>query len=603
MQSRRRWITQEVSVVAINSMGDLLQFKDRRDEYPEAEHPWRETIVEFCDHVKSLPMADALMYYQDRFDDPESDRFIFSELCKRDRFFLLAYMLNRPDIIDEWLYARCREVEAEPNDYLDLWARFHYKSTIITFAGTIQEVLKDPEITIGIFSHVRPIAKAFLTQIKREFEFNDNLKETFPLIFWKNPAREAPKWSEDEGLIVKRKGNPKEATIEAWGVVDGQPTSKHFSLLLYDDLVTDKSVTTPEMIEKTTNQLELSYNLGKPLRENGRKWFAGTRYAFADTYNVIIERGINTRIYPATDNGKFDGRPVFLTNEEWAHILKTTSRYTIACQQLQNPIMGSKQTFKLENLRLYEIRPMILNVYIIVDPANSKKKHSDRTGIAVIGVDAHLNKYLLDGMCHRMSLSERWSAVKNLRQTWLNQPGIQTVKVGYEKYGMQSDIDHFQEMMRLANSYFDIKELNWVLKGQNSNQDRVQRLQPDFDNWRFFIPYTAEIARHIFTLITGQLATVQDGLTKNQQNMMDAGQAYRVARPIKKINEDNRPYDVVKFFIDNDYLLFPGVHVDLMDAMSRIYDMEIAPPLVIVDKNAATGKAVGSIEPAPTPEY
>jgi hypothetical protein len=94
------------------------------------------------------------------------------------------------------------------------------------------EHLNDPEITVGIFSHTRPIAKAFLRQIKREFETNEQLKALFPEILYANPAAESPKWSEDEGITVKRSSNPKEATVEAWGLVDGQPTSKHYRLLI-----------------------------------------------------------------------------------------------------------------------------------------------------------------------------------------------------------------------------------------------------------------------------------------------------------------------------------------------------------------------------------
>ena len=60
--------------------------------------------------------------------------------------------------------------------YIDLWARFHYKSSIITFAGVIQEVMCDPEITVAIFSVTRPIAAKFLHQIKEEFEQNLTLK-------------------------------------------------------------------------------------------------------------------------------------------------------------------------------------------------------------------------------------------------------------------------------------------------------------------------------------------------------------------------------------------------------------------------------------------
>ena len=222
-------------------------------------------------------------------------------LCLNDRYYLLIKMLRRHDAWHPWIYDRCREVEAQPDGYIDIWSREHYTSTLITFAGGIQEMLKDPEITVGLFSHTKPIAKGFLAQIQRELESNLNLIHTFPDILWENPARDAQSWSLDAGLIVKRQGNPKEATFEAHGLVDGQPTSKHFQLLIYNDVVTRESVNTPEQIQKTTEAWELSDNLGVA---GGRKWIEGTRYHYADTYSAIIERGAaRARIYPATDDG------------------------------------------------------------------------------------------------------------------------------------------------------------------------------------------------------------------------------------------------------------------------------------------------------------
>jgi hypothetical protein len=49
-------------------------------------------------------------------------------LCKADLFYLLVRACRRVDMLNEFAFARCREVEAAPDGYLDLWAREHYKS-------------------------------------------------------------------------------------------------------------------------------------------------------------------------------------------------------------------------------------------------------------------------------------------------------------------------------------------------------------------------------------------------------------------------------------------------------------------------------------------
>jgi hypothetical protein len=126
------------------------------------------------------------------YGDPEIERLLKRQLAQSDLFFLLVYVLGRADLNRDWYFARCREVEAAPNGYLDLWAREHGKSSLITFGLTIQDILNDPEITVGIFSYSRPIAKAFLRQIKVEFENNETLKSLFPDILWANRATRLP---------------------------------------------------------------------------------------------------------------------------------------------------------------------------------------------------------------------------------------------------------------------------------------------------------------------------------------------------------------------------------------------------------------------------
>ena len=90
--------------------------------------------------------AAAKMLYA-RVSGPEDLRC----LCLHDLFFLMVYGCERKDMDNDWCFARCREVQRAPDGYLDLWAREHYKSTIITVGLTLQDILRDPEITVGIF--------------------------------------------------------------------------------------------------------------------------------------------------------------------------------------------------------------------------------------------------------------------------------------------------------------------------------------------------------------------------------------------------------------------------------------------------------------------
>lgn len=479
-------------------------------------------------------------------------------LAQNDRYYLLTVVLHRADAVHPWLYARCREVEMDPDGHLDLWAREHYKSTIITFAGIIQEIIRNPDITIGIFSHTKPIAKAFLRQIQKEFENNGDLRGLFPNLFWENPQRDSPSWSLDNGITINRASNPKENTVEAHGLVDGQPTSKHFSLLVYDDVVTRESVSTPEQIKKTTEAWELSDNLGVA---GGRKWHIGTRYSYADTYEEIIRRqAVKVRLHPATDDGTITGNPVFFTKEVWEKKVRDQGVATISCQMLQNPLAGQQRMFNVEDIRTYEVRPEVLNVYIMVDPARSKKKGSAKTAVAVVGVDYAMNKYLLDGFNHKMDLRERWVRTAQMYHRWKRAPGVQNVRVGYESFGAQADLDYFEEQMGKPGEggHFPIEELMWPRDSEGSKTDRVQRLGPDFRAHKFFVPYETDDRK----------------LTSTQLRLKNTGYEYRIAKPIRRLDENQEIYDLTKDFkLQVHFFPFGGV-VDLIDAVSRLYDLE-----------------------------
>jgi hypothetical protein len=483
-----------------------------------------------------------------------------ARLCLADRYYLIVNVLKRKDCLHPWIFERCREVELEPDGCIDLWAREHYKSTIITFAGIIQEILKNPEITVCIFSHTKTIAKGFLAQIKLELETNQLLQQLFPKVLYDAPQAHAPSWSEDGGITVKRRGNPKEATLEAWGLVDGQPTSKHFELMVFDDVVTEKSVNTPEQIQKTTEAWSLADNLGTT---HGRKWHVGTRFHYADTYAEIIKRGAaRPRVHPATHDGTLEGRPVLFSQAVWDRKKRDQLEVTVACQLLLNPLAGHQRMFDQTDLQVYEARPETLMVYIMVDPARSKRKGSDNTAMAVVGIATDGSKYLLDGYAHKMDLMERWQRMRDLWRKWRQQPGVVGLKVGYERYGAIADLDYFNERKREEELNFDIEELEWPSEGPGSKQDRVQRLTPDIRGHRFFIPYPTD----------------PEHLTPLQVRMLAGGYEYRISKKITRRDENGQAYDLAEQFKSEVHFFPFGGLKDLIDAVSRIYDLDPRPP-------------------------
>jgi len=232
--------------------------------------------------------------------------------------------------------------------------------------------------------------------------------------------------------------------------------------------------------------------------------------------------------------------------------------------------------FKRDWLKFADIRPATLNVYVMVDPASSKRKGSDNTAMAVIGVDAARNKYLLDGFCHKMNLRERWLALRGLRRKWMAAAGIQGVFCGYERYGMRSDLDYIEEQMELDRDSFDLKELNWAQDSAQSKPDRVQRLVPDFFQGKFYL--AAAVTREV------------DGLrvpaeSAAQLKMRAEGAPYRILKPVKAKDHEGNVYALNAKFL-NEYLNFPSPSFpdDFIDACSRIYDMDYQPPVIVAEE-------------------
>ena len=494
------------------------------------------------------------------------------KMCREDLYFLLVYVLGRTDmsymedrngerIERPWLFERCSEVQRNPDGYLDIWARDHYKSTIITYAKTIQDILIDPEITVCIYAYNVGLAQKMLKQIKNTFESCGMLKQIFPDILYKDEHQTGwkdskgdwhkRKWSE-EAITVKRKGNPKEATLECSGLVEGQRTGGHYNLLIYDDTVTIDSVRTKEQIRKTTEAFFMSLNTGSS--GNFRMRMIGTRYSLYDTYYDILSKGdIKARVYPAyfLEDNELTERPVLYTKTLLDFKRQNSAYGVFETQMLCNPMADISNNFLPEWIEYTDDLSKRMNIDIICDPAGSTKTRSDYTVFWVVGRTEDDEYILIDIVRDKIDLEQKWSTIRALH-TQYTRDGRKP-RVFYEQVSMQSDLQHFNYRMAEESSYVEMipvsgkPKLNpqHMMSGVPLKDQRIGALIPLFKMHRVKFYRSGPRYSHF----------------------------------------EKREVDMLQQFIDEEFLSYPfSKHDDGLDCMSRIADLETGIMLTKPDK-------------------
>ena len=216
-------------------------------------------------------------------------------LAESSLFYFCVVVLNLYFINNDYGYRLCLDVQY--NKWRKLWviAREFFKSTIITEASTLWEIINDPNQTYCIYSYKTDMAMKFLNVIKSWIENNALIRKLWPHIFWENPAmgyedteygRRRWAWTSEQ-IEVKRTIESKEKTIEVAGVMGSSKTGAHFSRQIFDDTETQKNVETPDAIEKLLMQTLMAFNTGQT--EHLEYCFVGTFYARADVYYRMID--------------------------------------------------------------------------------------------------------------------------------------------------------------------------------------------------------------------------------------------------------------------------------------------------------------------------
>lgn len=318
---------------------------------------------------------------------------IYQRLILTDLWFVVYFVIGVSSANHPFVVERCKQHEKGPRTKtLDVHARFHFKSTIITIAETVQYHLKYPEECTCIFSFKRPAAEDFLDSIRKTFE-KPIIKFCFPEVVFQNPSSEAASWSLQNGITLRRKNTArKEATVEASGLIEGMVTGKHFERRIYDDIETADVAHSVEEMDKCFSRFEMSAYLGTGTDRDIER-VIGTFYNHSgplvrirDKKHINGDPVYKTRIVPGTDDGTPNGNPVLMSKER---LEEEKTKEHFYSQILCDPT--PKDARKLNSEYLTEIPPELIPrdciKILIVDPAGDDKgKKGDSWSIVLYDI-------------------------------------------------------------------------------------------------------------------------------------------------------------------------------------------------------------------------
>lgn len=505
-------------------------------------------------------------------------------MCKNDLYYLGVYEFGMKFMYyveDEdnvtfrpWIFNRCWEIQNDPDFHVDVWARGHFKSTIITILKTIQDILRNPEITVCIYSYNAEIAQGFVSAIRQNLE-SATMKALFPDVIPSNTGTGRYKttnedgvtetvkfsWSDKEFTVI-RKSKRKEPTVMGRGLVNNLPTGYHFDLLVFDDVVTWMSVSTPEQNAKTYQRWQDALNTGTG--DGTRHRIIGTFYALRDTYFSILN--------PKADNGMMggskytlrkypcmeaDGNPVLYSKEYIENMRQIMVGLVFSSQLMCDPQDASSFKFleiwipKRMRQEDVEKNKDSYNFYIIVDPANTKKSTSDNTSMWVVATTAEKTYLLADLIRTKLAPTERRDTLFKLVARWTNSRKKPTVF--YEHNSMSSDIAMIQEKQQNDRYYFDIFaastrpkiRFDQSMAGQSTKESRIMALEPLFRAGRIIL------MEHTYNI--SWLGTRED---------------------------------TTAAFLNEEYLPFPFANNDdALDSLSRIADLATGIMMTFPDSN------------------
>lgn len=307
-----------------------------------------------------------------------------------------------------------------PNS-LQLCFRGAGKTTTLTVTRAIFYVIKNRNLRILLASKTKGNAEAFLKEIKGHLETNERLIEIFGEFYDPNKVG---KWDNSEIEVLGRTRVAKEATITCAGV-DSAIVSRHYDIILADDLIDEENARTKGMREKvrTWYYQTLDPTLEPPdpdVPHRGEYHRVGTRYHYDDLYGHLMENELkgHTQIIPALDEAGRSPWPEKYP-PEWFKEKRRNAGTIIFNAQYQCDTEAMKgEVFSYDDCQIVKDAdlPSDLKKFIGVDLAIKESETTDQFAIVCIGIHGSIPKndfqvYVLDFFAGQLRFSQQTEKV------------------------------------------------------------------------------------------------------------------------------------------------------------------------------------------------
>lgn len=431
----------------------------------------------------------------------EEDFWFFQKFCTSLGRFVIqdkAHKRYGKLWIDEpWMFDRAREVQHDlqnrTHGVFYNWARGFFKTCMIVRNGSLWILARDPQETIFVFTHkVDQTGESMIGEILMEIETSEALQMHWPQ--FRQPLPE----SSGSRITLHREPGPREPSVSIHAILQSA-ASGHPTRIFVDDAVTDKTVESKQILEKTERQMERLAALRQDITPI--VWI-GTVWDEDDPNMRFLKKDRFTRrsFHPGRD--KKTGEWILRSEKFFKEQRNGMSSYEFSCQVLLEPVAKGTAYFDMGWRRYYTGSPREeahgKRIHIFCDLA--KGTAEDYTIIRVLGLGADKLRYELDLYRERMGLADFMDflfgmepeELKREENFWKPRVGVvplwkqrdANLVVWIEEFGASAWVQAVKMEMERRKFRFRVRELS----SNRRKESRIAALQVPYRNGEFLYP-------------------------------------------------------------------------------------------------------------------